>query len=197
MSGLDKMKARILEEAQQSAAEILEKAQKDSEAALASAREAADVRAAEIEKRAEREAAEYEKRAEASIDMRRKRAYLEAKQEVIHSVIQTAYEKVLNLDSEAYFALLEKMLEKYILPGEGVICFAKRDLDRMPEGFSGKVKTAAAAKGGSLVLSPEPAELDGGFLLVYGGIEENCGIKAIFDSMKEELSDQVNRMLFG
>ena len=38
MSGLDKMKARILEEAQQSAAEILEKAQKDSEAALASAR---------------------------------------------------------------------------------------------------------------------------------------------------------------
>ena len=197
MSGLDKMKARILEEAQQSAAEILEKAQKDSEAALASAREAADVRAAEIEKRAEREAAEYEKRAEASMDMRRKQAYLEAKQEAIHCVIQTAYEKVLNLDSEAYFVLLEKILEKYILPGEGVICFAKRDLDRMPEGFSGKVKTAAAAKGGSLVLSPEPAELDGGFLLVYGGIEENCGIKAIFESMKEELSDQVNRMLFG
>ena len=85
----------------------------------------------------------------------------------------------------------------YKRQGEGVICFAQRDLDRMPEGFSGKVKTAAAAKGGSLVLSPEPAELDGGFLLVYGGIEENCGIKAIFDSMKEELSDQVNRMLFG
>ena len=182
MSGLDKMKARILEEAQQSAAEILEKAQKDSEAALASARKAADVRAAEIEKRAEREAAEYEKRAEASMNMRRKQAYLEAKQEAIYSVIQTAYEKI---------------LEKYILPGEGVICFAKRDLDRMPEGFSGKVKTAAAVKGGSLVLSPEPAELDGGFLLIYGGIEENCGIKAIFDSMKEELSDQVNRMLFG
>ncbi len=196
MSGLDKMKARILEEAQQSAAEILEKAEKDSEAALISARKAADARAAEIEKRAEREAAEYEKRAEASVDMRRKQAYLEAKQEAIHAVIQTAYEKVMNLDNEAYFDLLEKMLEKYVLPREGIICFAKRDLDRMPEGFSGKVKTAAAEKGGSLVLSQEPAEIDGGFLLVYGGIEENCGIKAIFDSMKDELSDQVNRMLF-
>ena len=197
MSGLDKMKARILEEAQQSAAEILEKAQKDSEAALASAREAADAKAAEIEKRAEREAAEYEKRAEASMNMRRKQAYLEAKQEAIYSVIQTAYEKILNLDKEVYFALLEKILDKYVLPREGIICFAKRDLDRMPEGFSGKVRTAAAAKGGSLMLSPEPAEIDGGFLLIYGGVEENCGIKAIFDSVKDELSDQVKRMLFG
>lgn len=197
MSGLDKMKARILEEAQQSAAEILEKAEKDSRAALTSAREAADSRAAEIEKCAEREAAECVKRAEASMDMRRKQACLEAKQEAIHGVIQTAYERVLNLDNEAYFALLEKILNKYVLPREGVICFSKRDLERMPEGFSGKVKTSAAEKGGSLVLSPEPAEIDGGFLLVYGGIEENCGIKAIFNSMKEELSDQVNRMLFG
>ena len=185
MSGLDKMKARILEEARQSAAEILDKAEKDSEAVLASAREAA-----------ERRAAEYEKRAEASMDMRRKQAHLKTKQEVIREVIQTAYEKVLNLDVEAYFSLLGKMLDKYVLPGEGVICFSKRDLERMPGEFEGKIKTAAAAKGGSLVLSQKPAEIDGGFLLVYGGMEENCGIKAVFDSVKDELSDQVNRLLF-
>lgn len=197
MSGLDKMKARILEEARQSAAEILDKAEKDSEAVLASAREAAELKAAEIGKRAEREAAEYEKRAEASMDMRRKQAYLKTKQDVIHDVIRTAYEKVLNLDAETYFSLLEKILDKYVLPGEGVICFSKKDLERMPRGFTEKIKTAAAAKGGSLALSPEPAEIDGGFLLVYGGIEENCGIKAVFDSLKDELSDQVNRLLFG
>ena len=196
MSGLDKMKARILEEAQQSAAEILDKAEKDSEAVLASAREAAERRAAKIGKQAEREAAEYEKRAEASMDMRRKQAHLKTKQEVIREVIQTAYEKVLNLDAEAYFSLLGKMLDKYVLPGEGVICFSKRDLERMPGEFEGKIKTAAAAKGVSLVLSQKPAEIDGGFLLVYGGMEENCGIKAVFDSVKDELSDQVNRLLF-
>ena len=42
------------------------------------------------------------------MNMRRKQAYLEAKQEAIYSVIQTAYEKILNLDKEVYFALLEK-----------------------------------------------------------------------------------------
>ena len=39
--------------------------------------------------------------------------------------------------------------------------------------------------------------MDGGFLLVYGGIEENCTISAVFASKREELSDQVNRLLFG
>ena len=39
--------------------------------------------------------------------------------------------------------------------------------------------------------------MDGGFLLVYGGIEENCTIRAVFDSKREELSDHVNRLLFG
>ena len=29
------------------------------------------------------------------------------------------------------------------------------------------------------------------------GIEENCTLKAVFSSRREELSDQVNRMLFG
>ncbi len=35
--------------------------------------------------------------------------------------------------------------------------------------------------------------MDGGFLLVYGGIEENCTIRAVFDAGREELSDRVNQ----
>ena len=52
-------------------------------------------------------------------------------------------------------------------------------------------------EGGSLTLSDEARPIGGGFLLVYGGIEENCTIKAVFDSKREELSDRVNRLLFG
>ena len=37
--------------------------------------------------------------------------------------------------------------------------------------------------------------MDGGFVLTYGGIEENCTIKALFDAKREELSDKVNRQL--
>ena len=38
------------------------------------------------------------------------------------------------------FKLLEKLLEKHVLPGDGEICFSAEDLRRMPEGFEEKIK---------------------------------------------------------
>ena len=197
MSGLDKMKSRILEEADHSAKEIMDKANAQAEALVKAAEEEAKAEAVKISEKAKRDADDYAKRVESSVDMRRKQAYLAAKQEVISHVLQSAYDTVMNLDVKEYFDMLEKLLEKYVLPEEGVICFSDQDLKRMPEGFSGKIKTIAANKGGSLTLSNEARDIDGGFLLVYGGIEENCTIKAVFDAKREELSDQVNRLLFG
>lgn len=116
---------------------------------------------------------------------------------MIREVLREAYEEILGLEAERYFGLMEKLLKEYVLPEEGEICFNSRDLERMPEGFSGRIRTIAAEAGGSLTLSETPLDTDGGFLLVYGGIEENCTLKAVFSSRREELSDQVNRMLFG
>lgn len=197
MSGLDKMRARILEEAEQSAQEIISKAETEARAVVKAAEEEARAEAAKIREKAGQNAADYAKRAASSADMRRKQAVLAAKQEVIGTVLGKAYDTVMGLDVDAYFDLLEKLLEEHVLPDKGEICFSQRDLERMPEGFTGKIKTIAAAKGGSLTLSDEARPIDGGFLLVYGGIEENCTIKAVFDSKREELSGRVNRLLFG
>ncbi|HJA80250.1 MAG TPA: V-type ATP synthase subunit E [Candidatus Mediterraneibacter intestinipullorum] len=197
MSGLDKMKSRILEEAEQSAQEIIEKAEADAEAVVKAAVEEAHAEAAKLREKAEQSAADYAKRAASSADMRRKQANLAAKQDVISAVLGKAYDTVMELDADEYFGMLEKILEKHVLPEKGEICFSQRDLARMPEGFTGKIKTIAASKGGSLALSDEARRIDGGFLLIYGGIEENCTIKAVFDSKREELSDRVKRLLFG
>lgn len=197
MSGLDKMKARILEEAQNSANEIIDKANADADAAVQAAKESAEAEAAKIMECAEHDAADYGVRVASSMDMQRKQAMLAAKQEVISSVLEAAYNAVMNLDDTKYFEMLEKLLEKYALPEAGVISFSEKDLGRMPAGFPDKVRNIALSKGGSLTVSEKPEKMDGGFLLVYGGIEENCTISAVFASRREELSDQVNRLLFG
>ena len=197
MSGLDKMRSRILEEAERSAQETIAKAEADAQAVVKAAEEEARAEAAKIREKAEQNAADYAKRAASSSDMRRKQANLAAKQDVITAVMKKAYDAVMGLDDRAYFDLLGKLLEKHVLPEKGEICFSQKDLERMPEGFTGKIKTIAAEKGGSLTLSDKARPIDGGFLLVYGGIEENCTIKAVFDSKREELSDRVNRLLFG
>ena len=197
MSGLDKMKARILEEAQSTAQEIIDKAKADADAAVQAARESAEAEAAKLMERAKRNAADYGVRVDSSMDMQRKQAILAAKQEVISGVLKAAYDAVMNLDDEKYFEMLEKLLEKNVLPEAGEIRFSAKDLGRMPAGFPDKIKNIAASKGGSLTVSREPEKMDGGFLLVYGGIEENCTISAVFASKREKLSDQVNRLLFG
>ena len=197
MSGLDKMKARILEEAESSARDILDRAGEEADRILREAGTAADAAAAEIAAGAVHDSLERKRRAGAAADMQRQQAVLAAKQEMIREVLREAYEEILGLEAERYFGLMEKLLKEYVLPEEGEICFNSRDLERMPEGFSGRIRTIAAEAGGSLTLSETPLDTDGGFLLVYGGIEENCTLKAVFSSRREELSDQVNRMLFG
>ena len=46
-------------------------------------------------------------------------------------------------------------------------------------------------------MSDEIRSIDGGFVLVYGGIEENCTFKAMLEASREELHDMVNGKLFG
>ncbi len=75
------------------------------------------------------------KRLASSSDMRKRKAVLEAKQEVISEVLEDAYKAVGELDDAAYFAMLEKVLEKYVLPEEGTICFTEKDRKRMPQGY--------------------------------------------------------------
>lgn len=197
MSGLDKMKARILEEAQCTAQEIVAKATADAGALVKNAEESAEKEAERILERAKRNAEDYAVRIDSSTDLKRKQSVLAAKQEAIGSVLDKAYDAVMNLDDEKYFEMLGKLLEKHVLAEDGVICFSEKDLKRMPDSFREKINSIARSKGGTLELSGKPEKMDGGFLLVYGGIEENCTISAVFASRREELSDQVNRLLFG
>ena len=62
MSGLDKMKVRILEDAKSTAAEITER-REEAEAAVQAAREAAEAESAQIIERAERSASDHIRKA--------------------------------------------------------------------------------------------------------------------------------------
>ena len=73
----------------------------------------------------------------------------------------------------------------------------KKDLERMPAGFREEIKSLAQQKGGVLEISGETRNIDGGFILIYGGIEENCSIDAMFAEKRDELLDQVRKILFA
>ena len=197
MTGLEKITDQIQEEAKASAARRLEAAQKEADAVIA---EAKDVCAAMETETAEKIAAmkvNYEGRIKSSAEQQRRTALLRAKQEIIAEVIEEARLTLKKKDAQSYFLTLEKILKTYALAENGEIYFSAEDLARMPADFEKKIKTAAKEKGGSLVLKKEPKAIADGFVLVYGGVEENCTLKALFDAKKDMLQDKVNAILFS
>ena len=197
MTGLEKMKSQILDEANRSAGEILEQAKKEADAVMAEARKNAEAECQRISEKSEADAESLKGRAESSCDLQKRKAVLKAKQEVISEILKRAYKKMLASDTETYFDIIRKMLNKYVLPEEGEICFSSDDKKRMPDGFEKEIAAIAAAKGGKLIVSKEERNIQGGFVLIYGGIEENCTFKAMFESRRGELSDKVHALLFS
>lgn len=196
MSGLDKIKSQILDEANHSAEMKIAEANEKAAQMLSEAKAEAEAESSKISAKSQEAIAVYAERVKSSGEMQRKQAILQAKQEVIADVLQKAYEKVCTQEDSAYFDMIIKMLEKYAQPGDGIISFNAKDLKRMPKGFEAEMEKAAQKKGGTLRLSETAKEMDGGFILVYGGVEENCTIRAMFDAKRDYLSDKVHEVLF-
>lgn len=196
MSGLDKIKSQILEEAENTAQKRLADASAQAQEITAAAENEMRAEQEKMQQKSDDAVKKYAERIASSCDMQRKKAVLAAKQEVISEVLEKAFEKVIHLPEEEYFVLIEKMLQKYAQPAEGEIIFSAADRKRMPDGFDKKIQKIAETKGGALGVSDETRETEGGFILVYGGIEENCTIRSMFAAKRDELSDGVQKLLF-
>ena len=181
MTGLEKMKSQILSEARALADNKVEEAKADAQKITSQAEAEAEKSSELAQRKSEADVKAYEERVASAIDLKRRTRILEAKQEVIAEVLKKAYDSLVAMDEKEYFALLLKMLDKYALSND----------------FRAEVEKSAASKGGSLVISEEGRKIENGFVLAYGGIEENCTLQAIFDAKKDELSDKVHRIIFA
>lgn len=197
MRGIEKIAAQITGEAEEKKAAIEKEIQKQTAAIDAAADAEIKAELERIKDETAKEEKKLEELAALAAQQRKRQSALLTKQEVIGNIIKQAYENLLALDDDRYFEIIKQMLEDYVLAEKGEIIFSKKDRERMPEGFAGIISEIAASKGGQLVMSDEIRDIDGGFVLVYGGIEENCTFRAIMEADREELYDMVNGKLFG
>lgn len=196
MTGLDKITSQIQEEAEASAKERIEAAQKEAEQILADAKAACEAMEKEASDKAAALKTVQDGRIHSAAEQKRKTALLKAKQEIIAEIIGSAYQTLKEEDTASYFLTMKKLVKTYALADKGEIYFSAADLGRMPADFEKKIEAAAQENGGSLTLKKEPKEIPDGFILIYGGVEENCTLKALFDAKKDQLQDRVNEMLF-
>ena len=191
MTGLEKIVQQIQDDAQQAAQAALARARDEARQIMEQARGETDAQVAAIEAQSAAAVAAAHESAKSAAALARRRAVLEAKQEIISSAIAEAQKAACALPEQEYFALILKMIGKYSLPLDGEILFNPADKKRLPDSF------ADALAKGTLRISDETRGIDGGFVLVYGGIEENCSFAALIDAARETLQDQVQALLFA
>lgn len=191
MTGLENIIKQIEADSQSRIDEIKSKA----DAAVREIMDAAKAEAEEISssyaKLADSKSKNVLERAKAADESDAKRAVLKKKQELIKGMIDAARDAIRNADSAEYFEFLESILKKTEKGDGGRIILSQKDMKEMTPSFEAVLKEKnLTAESGSM----EPRS---GCVVVYGSIEINCTIDAVFDAQAEVVSDSLNAFLFG
>jgi len=189
MAGIDRIIETIAWDSAAKCDEILAAAKSQAEAIRAEA----EAKAAQLNEAA---SAEARQRAELSIAaagpraaQTEKRILLQVKNEVIQQVITSALDRLRALPETQYFDLLTRLAAEHAQPGPGEMRLSQKDLDRLPADFAGRL--------GDITISPQPANISDGFILVYGDIEQNCTFDALVSARLDDMKDALHACVFA
>lgn len=171
---------RITEEADIKAAGIEEKGREAAAAFLEAGKAKAEERAQTAKKNADSAAA-----------LKVRNAVLACRSELISSVIDEAVERITALDDREYFARLARLAKSSAQQGRGVLRLCAADLKRDTADFEKELGAL------DISLDRTPADIENGFVLIYGDIEISAELDALVREKREQLTDTVNGILFA
>ena len=180
MTGLDKIVEKILEQSQLNCNAILNDAAKQVKHIISQARETANQKSGEIIAKAEAEAKKIEAVSKSTAESITRNRYLEIRNAILNDIISAAYLEIEKFSDEEYFAMLKRLCINNVLEGECEMHLNGYDIGRLPDDFEMSINSEIYEKG-AVHICVTPADIDKGFILVYGDVEINCTLKAVFD----------------
>lgn len=143
---------------------------------------------------AEKEAKLNIENAQNSAKLKSSKQILELKSALIGEAIERAVKKIISMNDEDYFSLMYELISDRLQSADGIIVFNIRDKGRLPKDFIKKIN--AVRPNCHIKLSDVTAGISGGFILVYGDIEENCSLEILKDEKRDSIRDETARILF-
>lgn len=196
MSGLEKIIDKIHEENNRECAQIISDADKKAKKIKSDEIAAANVDAETIIKKAKEQCALTDEKAKSGAALLEKKIRLEIKNKIIGETVNKVKNQLKGLEDAEYFALIERLIKAYAKEGEGTLEFSASDLKRIPDGFEKKINSSLP-DGAVVKISNTPIETDGGFILSYEDIEENCTFDALIETNIDAVRDKLNAELFS
>ncbi len=197
MTGIERIRDRILKDANAEAAEYVKKAKKEADEILKSAREEADIKRKTILEQAQKKAGDLEKRCIALNDMEVRKEIMRVKQELVQKTFNMAMERLSSMPREQYCEFMANMIVNAIQGEKAEIVLSKKDRQSLGEILLERVTALTEEKGAQvgLVLSYKTADIKGGFILIIGDMEINFSFEALFRTQKENLEELVYSLL--
>lgn len=198
MKGTEKIIAHIRADGDAEAKKILD----------AAAKQAEEIRAASFKEAL----SEYERLMEAGnaecedilsgsrriAEMEAKKNVLSVKQEMISAAFDAAREEIVNMPRDKYTQFLARMATEAAASGMEEIVLNARDKAEVGKAVCKAANELLSAKGtpGKLTVSEDTADISGGVIVRFGGIETNCSIDALIRQRRSGLSTEVAAALF-
>ena len=195
MEGIEKITARIIEDAEREIAQIQQENEKRINALTAEAKSAAEQESLELLTRGAAE--ERRERLSSSAAVECRKMELAAKQELLNEAFAAAVEELCHLPREKYLALIASLAAEVAEGGEEMILSPQDASEIGPEVvLLANTALREAGKPGKLTLSAEPRSIPGGFILSHGDVELNCAFDTLVRLQREKLEKEVAAILF-
>lgn len=198
MKGTEKIIAHIRADGDAEAKKIIDAASKQAEEKRAESFKAA---LSEYEKLMQAGNAECEDILSGSrriAEMEAKKSVLSVKQEMISAAFDAAREEIVNMPRDKYTQFLARMAAEAAASGMEEIVLNARDKAEVGKAVCKAANELLSAKGtpGKLTVSEDTADISGGVIVRFGGIETNCSIDALIRQRRNGLSTEVAAALF-
>lgn len=198
MKGTEKIIAHIRADGDAEAKKIIDTASKQAEEKRAESFKAA---LSEYEKLMQAGNAECEDILSGSrriAEMEAKKSVLSVKQEMISAAFDAAREEIVNMPRDKYTQFLARMAAEAAASGMEEIVLNARDKAEVGKSVCKAANELLSAKGtpGKLTVSEDTADISGGVIVRFGGIETNCSIDALIRQRRSGLSTEVAAAMF-
>ena len=158
---------------------------------MAQAKLDADKISAEIANKAQSKVKQMQAASKSRCDLETRNAFLKRRREEIDKTYSEILNKMENLPDEDYFELIYTFAKK--LSGmSGVVLLNEKDMNRLPKDFLARLEEC----GVKAELSKAPCDIESGFILKCGDIEENMDFSAILSEKRDIIEDFINQELF-
>lgn len=198
VSNINNLTSKILKDAEGKRDSIINQAKAEGGAIVSKNVKRAETISNEIIEKANIESEVRKARVISNAKLTVRNNQLQAKQEVIGKVFETAVEKLNNFSGKEYAVFVETTLKSLDLDGTETIIINEKDKDVFNIKFLTDLNKELMAQGKKGEISLDvTGNFKGGFVLDRNGIQINNTFESLVNSLRSELEFEVTKALFS